>query len=338
MPAVRVIAALQGKEVFCRDKAGIFEGSVIRCKCCNKEFAPSAFENHSGSSFRRPWKSIKDTTGKSIQEYREEQESTQIDEVPPSNDEKFVVERIVSRRVKQGKKEYLVKWQNYDENHNSWIPPENFYGEELVQTYETHRKKDKKRKNVTLAKGTSTKVSKHNLEATPHKSKVNPSNESTNHSPNTSPMGSSNDWTSSPLPSLPLSPSDRDRDPDLEFPAQLEPLFDEASLDSPLNSVSEYDSSVVDDGESYGLSDEDENDNLPLSTITVEYEGMRGVFIQVATFKDLLECALDYWEMNELTSIKDWILTNETGAMWPLNQRATTYSPDVVYLKRKPWR
>jgi len=337
MPAVRVIAALQGIEVFCRDKAGIFEGSIIRCKCCSKDFAPSAFENHSGSSFRRPWKSIKDITGKSIQEYREEQENTHLDVVegaPTSTDEKFLVERIVSHRVKHGKKEYLVKWQNYEDAHNTWIPPENFIGEDLVQIYEAEKKKEKKRKADVLPKKLSTN-SGNRKNGSPHKSRRNNSN---NELLNFSPLCSSNDSASSPPLPIPLSPSDRDSDPYLEYPAPLEPLFDEASLDSPLNAVSEYDSSAVDEGDGYDLSDEDESDTLPISTITVDYEGMRGAFIQVATFRDLLECALEYWEMNELTSIKDWILTNETGAMWPLSQNVRTYSPLLVYLKRKPWR
>jgi hypothetical protein len=103
MPAVRVIGALQGREVFCREKTGIFEGSIIRCKCCNKDFAPSAFEHHSGSSFRRPWKSIKDINGKSIQEYRDEQENSQVDALEAHKEDNSVVERILSSRVRQVK-------------------------------------------------------------------------------------------------------------------------------------------------------------------------------------------------------------------------------------------
>jgi hypothetical protein len=87
------------------------------------------------------------------------------------------------------------------------------------------------------------------------------------------------------------------------------------------------------------VSDDETNElEMPITTITVDYEGMKGTFIQISTFRNLLNCALEYWEMNELTSPKEWTLTNDKGAIWPLDQNIQTFSPEVVYLKRKPWR
>jgi hypothetical protein len=38
----------------------------------------------------------------------------------------YAVEKILKRRMKAGKAEYLVKWMGYGESENSWEPEENF--------------------------------------------------------------------------------------------------------------------------------------------------------------------------------------------------------------------
>jgi len=40
-------------------------------------------------------------------------------------DELYEVEKILKHRIKNGKKEYFVKWKSYGNEFNSWIPAEN---------------------------------------------------------------------------------------------------------------------------------------------------------------------------------------------------------------------
>jgi len=158
-----------------------------------------------------------------------------------------------------------------------------------------------------------------------------------------SPTSPNSDWKdSSPPPAFPSTPSEQ-----IDNKAVLEPLFDESSdlselNDSP-NRTNENDNVAIDDDD-YLLapfeSDDETNDvEMPITAITVDYEGMKGMFIRpTTTFRNLLDCALEYWEMIQLTSPKEWVLTNEKGAVWPLDENIQVYSPEVVYLKRKPWR
>jgi hypothetical protein len=355
MPAVRVIAALQGKEVFCKEKGGIFEGSVIRCHCCNKEFAPSAFEHHSGSSFRRPWKSIKDSNGKSIQEYREEYEQQQAEgstsplkdasqrfpiyPKPVISDDLFVVEKIISSRVRNGRKEYLVKWQNFDSPHNTWIPPENFGSNNLIAEFENKMSSERKRKASDFAINHTSKLSRPSGPLSGPDSEDDDISSPDQSSPSQaySPPGSREEWPNSGR----LSTRSQDR-----LTSKLEPLFADVNnlpADSPLlrRKVRRDDFDDFDFPSDLGsLSGEEIGSDpspLPITTITVDYEGMKGVFVQVTTFRELLECALEYWDMSELTSPKNWMLTNEKGAVWPLNENIDKFCPEVVYLKRKPW-
>lgn len=357
MPAVRVIAALQGKEVFCKEKGGFFEGSVIRCHCCNKEFAPSAFEHHSGSSFRRPWKSIKDSNGKSIQEYREEYEREQaegststlkdasqrflIQPKPVISDELFVVEKIISSRVRNGRKEYLVKWQNFDSTHNTWIPPENFGTASPIADFESKMSSERKRKATDYATNHIPKLARPSGSKSPTPGPDSEdddlsSPDQSSPSQGYSDVGPRDEWTNSSR----LSTQSQDR-----LTSKLEPLFADVNslpADSPLlrrevNRQDDFDFDFPSDlgslsGEELGS----DPSPIPITTITVDYEGMKGVFVQVTTFRELLECALEYWDMSELTNPKNWMLTNEKGAVWPLNENIDKFCPEVVYLKRKP--
>ncbi|ENN80416.1 chromobox protein homolog 3 [Dendroctonus ponderosae] len=80
--------------------------------------------------------------------------------------EEYVVEKIIDCRIKNGVKEYLLKWIGYDDKDNTWEPESNLDCPSLIKTFEADRavkeaEKNKKRKTSgTLI--SDTKLSKKN--------------------------------------------------------------------------------------------------------------------------------------------------------------------------------
>ncbi|TMW39579.1 hypothetical protein DOY81_015341 [Sarcophaga bullata] len=55
-------------------------------------------------------------------------------------EQQFTVEKIVSRRVRKGRVEYLTKWQGFEEPENTWEPAESlFFCIEMIKKYEENR-------------------------------------------------------------------------------------------------------------------------------------------------------------------------------------------------------
>lgn len=56
--------------------------------------------------------------------------------------ELFEVERVIKKKVEEGKTYYLIKWKNYSENEMTWEPMENLFSIfDLIDTFEEQQKK-----------------------------------------------------------------------------------------------------------------------------------------------------------------------------------------------------
>jgi len=54
----------------------------------------------------------------------------------PVDADQYVVESVVDKRRRNGKTEYLIKWQGYADEDNTWEPEDNLECEELIEEYE----------------------------------------------------------------------------------------------------------------------------------------------------------------------------------------------------------
>lgn len=73
-----------------------------------------------------------------------------MEELSSVGEQVFAAECILSKRLRKGKLEYLVKWRGWSSKHNSWEPEENILDPRLLLAFQKkeHEKEVADRKSV----------------------------------------------------------------------------------------------------------------------------------------------------------------------------------------------
>jgi len=78
-------------------------------------------------------------------------------------EEEYTVEKILDKRIRGGKTEYLIKWEGYPDSENTWEPEDNLDCPDLISAFEEktkQKKEEKKRKKEAESSGSGKKKQK----------------------------------------------------------------------------------------------------------------------------------------------------------------------------------
>uniref|UniRef100_A0A8C3CGT7 Chromobox 2 n=1 Tax=Cairina moschata TaxID=8855 RepID=A0A8C3CGT7_CAIMO len=108
-----------------------------------------------------------------------------MEELSSVGEQVFAAECILSKRLRKGKLEYLVKWRGWSSKHNSWEPEENILDPRLLLAFQKkeHEKEVQNRKRGKRPRG---RPRKHVEPEMPSKSKSSSSSSSTSSSSSSS--------------------------------------------------------------------------------------------------------------------------------------------------------
>lgn len=60
----------------------------------------------------------------------------------------YEVERIINKRIKCRRVEYLIKWKNFDDDHNKWVLEKDLDCDEILQEFEEKNTSNKRQNKM----------------------------------------------------------------------------------------------------------------------------------------------------------------------------------------------
>nr|CAH8865448.1 unnamed protein product [Trichobilharzia regenti] len=74
----------------------------------------------------------------------------------------YRVEHLVDKRIRGNRTEYLVKWKNWSDEHNTWEPAKNILDKRLIESYE---RREKRKKNQLASPSSTPRDRSHSTES-----------------------------------------------------------------------------------------------------------------------------------------------------------------------------